>query len=119
LNESDRTRTRSEDPRRRPSAAYHRDSDGRELVPAIRAILHAADVIDAFIAILANREVGQEACRCRRQRRRVSAESWRKSDGEIDVGVAHTHPQDYYVPARNKFKFRRMAPFQVIDDIVI
>ena len=27
-------------------AAYHRDSDGRELVPAIRAILHAADVID-------------------------------------------------------------------------
>jgi len=27
-------------------AAYHRDTDGRELVPAIRAILHAADAID-------------------------------------------------------------------------
>jgi hypothetical protein len=29
------------------------------------------------------------------------------------------NPQDYYVPARNKFKSRQMAPPQVIDDIVI
>jgi hypothetical protein len=51
-------------------AAYHRDSDGRELVPAIRAILHAADVIVAFnwptaksVKKLADADADDTACR--------------------------------------------------------
>ena len=87
-------------------------------------------MIDAFIAILANREVDQEACQRRRRRRRVSAELGADADadaddaacrpslggsqrGEIDEGVAHPHPTIIMSLLGG------WNPPQVIDDIVI